>query len=143
MCEPEAERFGVIIGDRLPGRQRWEHATLEGVALSSTATEGVSIDSLEPGTTLVINTRKSSYRFVILFHPGLVLVKGGAMFPEATVVRLEGATAGGSALKMGWILVGFQMEMWLGFLRIRSSRVRSMSIECIPAVCAFDNRPQA
>jgi hypothetical protein len=100
---------------------------------------GIAIDSLEPGTTLVVNTCNSSYRFVILFDPCLVLVKGGAMFPEATVVRLEGATAGGSALKMGWILVGCQIEMWLGSLRITSSRVRSVSIEGIPAAGAFDD----
>ena len=92
----------------------------------------MSIDALAPGTTLVVSTRNSDYRFVILFDPCLVLVKGGAMFPETTVVRLEGATAGGSALKMGWILVGCQIEMWLGPVRIRSSRVRSVSIENVP-----------
>jgi cyclohexyl-isocyanide hydratase len=107
------------------------------------AAEGVPIDSLEPGATLVVSTRNSHYRFVILDQPHLVLVKGGAMFPEAAVVRLEGATAGGSALKMGWILVGFQIEMWLGSVRIRSSAVRSVSIEHIPAVRACDDRAHA
>jgi hypothetical protein len=109
----------------------------------SAATKGIAIDSLEPGTTLTVHTRNSRYRFVILFDPCAVLVKGGAMFPERTIVRLEGATAGGSALKSGWILVGCQMEMWLGAVRVRSSRVRSVSIESIPALYARDGRAHA
>jgi hypothetical protein len=98
---------------------------------------------LEPGTTLIVNTRHSQYRFVMLLDPRFVLVKGGAMFPETTIVRLDGATAGGSALKMGWILVGFQIEMWLGSVRIRSSRVRSVSIESVPATCVCDGLAHA
>ena len=111
---------------------------MERAARSLTAAEGVAIASLEPGTTLIVHTRNSHYRFIILVNPPLVLVKGGAMFPETTIVRFEGATAGGSALRRGWILVGFQMEMWLGSVQIRSSRVRSVSIASIPAVSASD-----
>ena len=105
------------------------HATLESFVLSAAETEGVAIDSLEPGTTIVVHTRNSQYRLVILFEPSEVLVEGGAMFPDATIVRLAGATAGGSALKLGWVLVGFCMEMWLGSMRVRSSRVCSISLE--------------
>lgn len=106
--------------------------TLESFAIRSAASEGVAIDTLDAGTTLVVNTHNSQYRFVILLAPSFVLVKGGTMFPEATVVRLEGATDGGSALKMGWIQVGFQIEMCLGSVRVRSSPVRSISIESVP-----------
>jgi hypothetical protein len=112
-------------------------------AVNSFDAEGVAIDALEPGTTLTVQTRNSQYRFVILLEPRLVLVKGGATFPEATIVRFEGATDGGSALKIGWILVGFQIEMWLGSARIRSSKVRSVSIESVPALCVCDGRPHA
>lgn len=103
-----------------------------------TATEGLAIDSLRPGTTLVVHTRNSQYRFLILWDPYMVLVKGGRRFPEATVVRLDGATAGGTSLKLGWILVGFQMEMRRGFVRVTSSRVRSVSIEAVPVDLARD-----
>ena len=72
-----------------------------------------------------------------------VMVTGGALFPEATIVRLAGATAAGSGLKMGWILVGFRIEMWLGSARIRSSSVRSVAIESIPAMCVCDGRTHA
>jgi hypothetical protein len=133
----------VAISDRVFHSSSGRRDTLESFALSSVAAKGIALDSLEPGTTLVVNTRNSQYRFVTLFDPCLVLVKGGAMFPDATIVRLDGATAGGSALKIGLILVGFQMEMWLGPVRIRSSRVRSVSIESIPATCLCDGRARA
>jgi hypothetical protein len=131
MYEPEIDCLEVVTSDCVSHGPSGRGDTLEGVALRSGATEGVAIDSLAPGTALLVNTRNSQYRFVILFDPCLVLVKGGAMFPDVAVVRLEGATYGGSALKMGWILVGFQIEMWLGLVRIRSSRVRSVSIESV------------
>ena len=91
--------------------------------------DGVAIDALAPGTTVVVTTRNSQYRLLILVEPSMVMVQGGAMFPEAAIVRLDGAAAAGSPLKPGWILVGFQMQMWRGPLGIRSSRVCSVSVE--------------
>ena len=119
------------------------HATLQRIVHSPGAAEGVAIDSLAPGTTLVVTTHNSYYRLVILLDPSVVLIRGGTMFPEATVVRLHGSTAGGGALNVGWILVGFQLEMWLGSVRIRSSRVRSVSIEGVPAGRRWDDPARA
>jgi hypothetical protein len=116
---------------------------LAGFTFRFDSVEGFAIDSLEPGTTLIVDTRNSQYRLVILLEPCLVLVKGGEMFRESTIVRLEGATAGGSALKRGWILVGARMEMWLGRVRIVSSPVRSVSIESMPAAGVFDGSARA
>ena len=118
-------------------------STLESFAIRSAAFEGVAIDTLEAGTTLVVTTQNSQYRFVILLDPSFVLVQGGTMFPDATVARLEGATAGGSALKVGWILVGFQIEMWFGVVRVRTSPVRSISIERIPVIGDRDEESPA
>ena len=140
MSKPEMDCLEVAISDRVSHSSSGRRSTLDGFAARSDDAEGVAIDSLEPGTTLVVHTRNSEYRFVILLDPQLVLVKGGARFPETTVVRLEGATAGGSALKMGWILVGFQIEMWLGSVQIRSSTVRSVSIGSLPAAGLCDGR---
>jgi hypothetical protein len=56
-------------------------------------------------------------------------MNGDEMFPDHIVVRLVGATAGGSAVKMGWILVGGWMEMHLGSVCIRSSPVCSVRVE--------------
>ncbi|MGH9242557.1 MAG: hypothetical protein ACRD3G_31290 [Vicinamibacterales bacterium] len=97
--------------------------------LGSIAIEGVAFDSLEPGTTVVVNTRNSQYRFMVLYDPGVVVVKGGAVFSDDTIVRLAGATAGGSTLKVGWVLVGFEMEIWDGSRSIRSSPVHSIIVD--------------
>jgi cyclohexyl-isocyanide hydratase len=116
--------------------------TPEGAALTTEDARGVAVDALDAGTTLVVQTRNSQYRFVVLFDPQFVVVRGGAMFPEATVVRLDGATTGRGAVRRGWILVGRRLQMWRGTVRIRSSAVRSVTIERIPPVSACDGRPQ-
>ena len=91
--------------------------------------DGVAIASLEPGTTVVVNTWNSQYRLLVLCDPCIVVVKGGKIFTEASLARFAGATAGSSVLKVGWVLVGCEMEIWQGLSRIRSSPVRSISIE--------------
>ena len=95
----------------------------------SIAIEGVAFDSLEPGTTVVVNTRNSQYRFMVLYDPCVVVVKGGTVFSDDTIVRLAGATAGGSTLKVGWVLVGCEMEIWDGSRSIRSSPVHSIIVD--------------
>jgi hypothetical protein len=119
--EAEADRLAAVVS---------RNRTLGRFVLQSSDAEGVAIDALEAGTTLVVQTRCSQYRIGVVDGPRhLVLVQGGTMFPEATCVRLEGATDGGSALKVGWVVVGLRIEMTLGPLQIRSSRVRSVVIE--------------
>ena len=105
------------------------HVTLNDVPFGSDEVYGVPIEALDPGTTVWVATSHSHYQFVTLEAPGELLVTGGLMFPKGTIVRLEGATAGGSALKVGWILVGAKMEMRFGAVRIVSSRVRSVTIQ--------------
>lgn len=100
--------------------------------VKANATAGIVLRSLQPGTTIVVNTSRSQYRLVILLEPDLVMVTGGNTFREPRVVRFDGATDGGTALVVGRILVGFHMEMSLGPLRITSSRVRSVSIDRFP-----------
>lgn len=105
--------------------------------VKSYATEGIVLRSLEPGTTIVVNTRRAQYRLVILMEPDLVMIAGGNTFREPRVVRFDGATDGGSALVVGRILVGFHMEMSMGPLRITSSRVRSVSIDSPPRLAGL------
>jgi len=90
--------------------------------------DGVDIRALRPGTTVIVETDNSRYRFVTLLEPLTVLVKGGAMFPDQAIVQLVGATIG-STVKIGWILVGLRIEMYLGPMCIRSSPVRSVKVE--------------
>jgi hypothetical protein len=97
---------------------------------SSTSTgDGLAVHMLNPKATLVVRTRHSRYKISVLDGPRhLVLVEGG-VFPEPTVVRLSGATLGGSAVKLGWIVVGLRLEFGLGPRRITSSAVLSITTE--------------
>ena len=100
--------------------------------LAQDSIDGVDIQALRPGTTVVAETHNSRYRFVVLLDPWAVLVKGGMMFPDDTIVRLAGATGLGSAIKLGWILVDWRIELYRGSVCIRSSPVRSVRVEYVP-----------
>jgi hypothetical protein len=94
---------------------------------------GVAFRSLEPGIVIVVNTRHTCYRLVVVDGPEQrALVTGGWLFPESTEVRVEGATGGGSVLKMGWIGVGLRLELSIGLRRITTSGVRSIVVEDLP-----------
>jgi hypothetical protein len=104
--------------------------TLDGFVSKQGAAQSVAIDTLDAGASLHVHTRHSDYRLVVLDGPRhLVEVEGGTIFPNATIARLEGATAGGSLLKMGRLEVGLRMELSLGPRRVTSSRVESIDIE--------------
>lgn len=109
------------------------HCTLSGFALEPGCSEGIAIQSLAPGTTLIVQTRNSQYRLIVLNGERHgVLVQGGALLPEATLAHLQGASAGGSVVKTGWIGVGLCMELSVGPQRIITSPVRSITIENVP-----------
>ena len=77
--------------------------------------------SYQPGEVIGLAGRPLRHLYVV--------VKGGAVFSDDTIVRLAGAKAGGSTLKVGWVLVGFEMEIWDGSRSIRSSPVHSIIVE--------------
>jgi hypothetical protein len=126
-----AESDGEGRPSMIPG---WRQ--LDGFALESRGAEGVAVESLQSGSTLIVQTVYSRYRIVVLDGPNrLVRIQGGRRLPDAMKARLEGATAGGSAIKRGWIVIGFEMEFSLAQRRIRSSRVRSVTTESCPSPC--------
>ena len=104
--------------------------TMEDLTLRAGVREGVAIDSLEFGTTLLVRTKNSEYRLGVLNGAsGDVFLEGGNLLQGITPARLNGATAGGSALKLGWIGVGLRMEFCIGAVRVTTSPVRSIEIE--------------
>jgi hypothetical protein len=104
--------------------------TLEHAALELGWVDGVAIESLDPGDVVVVRTQNSVYRVEVLDPERRdVLVSGGAYFAEPTRVRLGGATAGGSTLKLGWIGVGLQLEVASGRQRTTTSCVESVKVE--------------
>ena len=69
---------------------------------------GVELAQMEPLTLLFVATWHSVYRIVVV--GGIeVLVQGGRFFPDLTPADLHGRSAGGHALKPGWIGVGHRM----------------------------------
>lgn len=103
---------------------------LDDFALDPGCTRGVAIDSLEPGTRVVVGTSHSCYRFVIN-EPARRrgTVAGGKLFTEPAEVRIDGATAGGTVIKAGWIGVGLRMELTVGSKRVTTSCVKFLAVE--------------
>ena len=107
--------------------------TLAGFAAERGCVDGVSIQSLDAGTEVEIHTLHSTYHLTVL-DPDTrrVSLKGGALFREGTEARIAGATAGGCALKLGWIGVGLRMEITEGTLRATTSLVTSIIVGGAP-----------
>jgi hypothetical protein len=101
-----------------------------GFSIDVFCSEGIHVKTLDPGTSLLVRTCQSEYRLTVVDGERQeVLVRGGLWFPEASRAYLEGSTAGGSALKMGWLGVGLRMELSSHQGRITTSQVQSISIE--------------
>jgi hypothetical protein len=136
---PQSSRYAAAIeaepplGDADRDNRVPTPFSLEGFALEPGCVEGLALQSLDAGTVLNVITRHSSYRVVVVDPvQQRVLVTGGRLFPERTEVRVEGATAGGSVLKIGWIGTGLRLELSMGRQRITTSRVQSVTIENVP-----------
>jgi hypothetical protein len=92
--------------------------------------DGIDFQALPMGTVVHVDTRYSTYRLVVVDPDDKrATVTGGRLFPEPTELRIEGATAGGTAIKSGWIGVGLRLEMSGLSNRITTSVVESVSID--------------
>jgi hypothetical protein len=87
---------------------------------------GFACDALDPGTTLDVTTWNTQYRVTVLDGQGRAVITGGARFQQPTHVRIDGSTAGGRALRIGWIGVGLRLEMTIGSRTITTSPIRSV-----------------
>lgn len=88
--------------------------------------ECVHLYELPPFTALHVRTVNSLYRVVT--SPGAdVLVQGGAFFQEETPAYLDGASIGGSRLRVGCICVGMLLEIRSGGRRVITSRVLAIT----------------
>jgi hypothetical protein len=117
-----------------PGPPVLADHTLEGFCLESGCRGGIEVSALAAGPAISVVTRHSTYRLIVL-NPDerRVTMTGGTYFPEPIEVRVDGATGGGSALKIGWIGVGLRLELSAGRRRICTSRVTSIAIDAVPS----------
>jgi hypothetical protein len=105
------------------------YRTLDGFTTNSNDKNGLAIHTLDAGAAITVKTRHSRYRLVVLDGRQHLVCAEGGIFPEPTIVRISGATFGGSALKVGWIVEGLRVEFGLGPRQIVSSPVQSIVIE--------------
>ena len=78
--------------------------TLDGFAFQHGDADGVDVRELAAGANVIVRTRNSCYRLVMVEpETQRVLVSGGDWFPEPTKAQLVGASRGGNMLKPGWI----------------------------------------
>ena len=89
----------------------------------------VDLRSLATGSEVVFETRNSRYRVVVLGRGPTALVRGGRHLEQEATARVEGCTLGGSLLKLGWIALGFRLELMVCGKRIVTSSVRSIFVK--------------
>jgi hypothetical protein len=90
--------------------------------------EGVRLSELPPLSTILVWTRNSLYRLVVL-DASEIYVQGGALFPHLTSAQLDGASIGRGFLMTGCICVGLLMELRVAGTRVRTSPVVAISAE--------------
>ena len=129
-------RWGRTVGAALASQLAMETAHHVGdVAAKTGRVTSIDLCSLAPGTEVVVLTRNSHYRFVMLDHRGRkVLARGGDYFPQETIARIEGSTVGGSALRPGRIDLGSPLELSFEGDRIVTSPVQALRVDCSSAL---------
>lgn len=102
---------------------------LDEFAAATDRAGGVNLRTLTNLDSVEVRTRNSVYRITIV-NPAesRVLVSGGAFFPTQSAATISGASLGGSMLKRGVILRGFQFEILSGGDRIVTTRVREIRV---------------
>jgi hypothetical protein len=107
-----------------------QNHTFAGIAAEDASHDGFSLNSVELGTTLIVQTLHSEYRLIVLNGTRRsVLVHGGNLLPHDTLAVLQGSTDSGNALKPGWIGIGLRMELSIAGRRLITSPVRSVTVE--------------
>ena len=90
--------------------------------------ECVHLSQLAALTTLLVWTRHSCYRFVVMEHSS-VWVQGGSYFGKPTRVDLTGATIASGVVMDGLICIGRRIALDIAATRFTTSPVLAMTIE--------------
>lgn len=97
---------------------------------SESSPEELVLNSLHPFDTVLVHTLNSDYRILLLDpNSGRALVEGGQILPEPRETLLSGSSLYGSHFKVGLIVVGYHLEMWVDGKIVATSRVQSIRIE--------------
>jgi hypothetical protein len=89
----------------------------------------VALPLLLPGTLLTLHTRNTCYRLVVIDgSERRVQITGGRLFSESTDAEVIGAVDE-EAVKVGWIVEGFQLELLTGRGPVLTSTVESVDVD--------------
>jgi RNA polymerase-binding transcription factor DksA len=98
-------------------------------AIDSSPAE-VALSSLHQFDTILLRTMNSDYRMLLLDpNTGRALVEGGQILTEPREALVSGSSPHGSHFKLGSIVVGNHLEMWIDGRIIATSRVQSIRVE--------------
>src|SRR5262245_4454367 len=86
----------------------------------------VYVRELPPLTTLLVETRNSSYRIVVKENAN-ICVQGGPYFPEPTSAHLVGARLLGAGLQVDWLEVCLLMMITAGAKHFVTSPIRAIT----------------
>ena len=97
---------------------------------SSSTSDGVQLESLEPFSTIVVQTRNTEYR-VLLLDPrtGWAMVEGGRHLPEPTEVMVCGSLLRDQDFKLRMVAIGYRLEMSVDGKVFITSPIESIRVE--------------
>ena len=112
------------------GKQREKSADQnQQETLSSSATD-VQLESLEPFTTIRVQTRNTEYRVLVLDpRTGWAVAEGGSHLPEPTEVMVCGSLMRDRDFKMKTVAIGYRLEMSVDGKVFITSPVASIQVE--------------
>src|SRR5690349_222946 len=93
--------------------------------------ECVQLRQLRPLSTLLVWTRNTLYRLVVV-DDSSVWVQGRALFADPTLAELVGASMGRGLLVDGCICIGLKIELRVAGTRVMTSPVLAMIPEATP-----------
>ena len=129
-----AREVNKIRAEHLAGEQHTQQLTSSGglvdLAQANHPDEGLLLTNLSPFDTVRVQTHNSDYR-IFLLDPktGRALVEGGSHFPEPVEAVVYGSTLGSSMPRVGWIGIGYRIEMWINENILSTSPVKSVKVE--------------
>lgn len=118
----------------------YDHCNVDELIAQGDAAPGVDVRQLQPGDTLVMRTRNTSYT-LRLENPGRCVGRGtsdGKHVTDASSMSMLGATLSGrgTLVKVGWILLGFRMVLLIPGRELLTTPVEFLSINGRPLILA-------
>jgi hypothetical protein len=96
---------------------------------SNSAMCDVDLNSLQPFDTILLRTRNSDYRMLLLDpNAGRALVEGGQYLTEPNQAFIKGSSISETAFKSAWICIGGRLELWVGDRAFITSPVISVHV---------------